>query len=86
MSVVLSDTLEKLGRPMESALIGHGDGFSLASITAGLARESTQGVAREPTTEEPAHGVVFGRKSKSIRSKLAKSSEWVVPPELPDKF
>ena len=67
MSVVLSDTLEKLDRPMESALIGHGDGFSLASITAALARDSMQGVAREPTKEEPAHGVVFGKKSKSIQ-------------------
>ena len=85
MSVVLADTLETLGRPYESALAGHSDGYSLASITAGLARDAEQGVAREPTAEEPAHGVVFGNKSKSIRSRLAKAAEWVVPPDFPEK-
>lgn len=72
MSVVLSDTLESLGRPLESALDGHEETHSLAAITANDARHHAQGVAREPTVEEPAHGVVFGKKSKKARSSLAK--------------
>ncbi len=80
MSVVLSDTLDELDRPYTSALGDHGEDFSLASFKAGLARECNQGVMRKPTEEEPAHGEVFGNKSKSVRKKLAKNASWIVPP------
>ena len=73
MSVVLGDTLEELGRPPESVLRGHEGEFGLVAFTARFARQIRQGVAREPTPEEPAHGVVFGKKTKSIRQKLARS-------------
>lgn len=85
MSVVLSDTLEQLGRPMESALSGYETGFSLAAFPASLARANGQGVARDPIPEEPAHGVVFGKKTKAISRRLAKGSRWIVPPDLPDR-
>jgi hypothetical protein len=53
---------------------------ALASITAGLARECSQGVAREPLPDEPAHAVVFGRKIQSVRRRFAKEASWVIPP------
>lgn len=82
MSVGLSDTLDQLGRPLESMLDGYEGAFSLVAFRAGVARENGQGVARDPTPEEPAHGVVFGEKTKAIRRKLAKSAIWIIPPDL----
>lgn len=83
MSVSLADIVVKTDRGPRDVLKGH-IGFTLASITAGLARENGQGVAREPLPEEPAHGVVFGRKTKHIRKRLARGSEWVIRP--PDRI
>lgn len=82
MSIVLSDALEALGRPHESALAGHEDTHSLAAVKASVARQCAQGISREPTVDEPAHGIVFGRKSKKVRSTLAKQAVWVVPPRI----
>jgi len=82
MSIVLEDTLIELGRALDSALTGHETGFSLAAITAGTARENNQGVARDPVDDEPAHGVVFGRKTKKTSRNLARSSTWIVEPDL----
>jgi len=82
MSVQLSDTLDELRLPMETALKGHEKGFSLAAITAGVARKYDQGIVRDPTEDEPAHGLVIGEKTKHISRKLAKSFRWIVPPDL----
>jgi hypothetical protein len=75
MSVVLGAE----SRGAESVLAGY-PGFALASIKAGLARECQQGVARDPLPEEPAHAVVFGHKTKSVRKRLAREATWVVAP------
>lgn len=75
MSVVLANE----SRGPESVLEGH-KGFALVSITAGLARECSQGVAREPLREEPAHAVVFGKKTKAVQRRFAQEANWVVPP------
>jgi hypothetical protein len=32
--------------------------------------------------DEPAHALVFGKKTKSIRTKMAKQCEWVIPPVI----
>lgn len=82
MSIVLSDTLEALGRSLESALHGHEIGFSLAAFTAGLARQCNQSVVRDPVDDEPAHGLVVGNKSKKVRRALAKGCQWIVEPDL----
>lgn len=79
MSVLLASVMSDTKRGPEDALTGHA-GFALASITAGLARRCHQGVARDPEPDEPAHAIVFGTKTKSIRRTLAKASEWVIPP------
>jgi hypothetical protein len=79
MSVILGDLVLAAGRELEAVLIGH-EGYALAMITAGLARAGGQGVVRDPTTEEPAHALVFGPKPKSLQRRLAKESVWVLPP------
>jgi hypothetical protein len=82
MSVVLADVLAAMGRRPDDVLAGH-IGFALAKITAGFARECQQGVAREPLEDEPAHAVVFGRKTKAVMRKLATEAHWVIPPPRP---
>lgn len=82
MSIVLSDALDESNRPYESVLQGHDSGFSLAAISAGLARQCSQLVTRDPLPEEPAHGLVVGEKPKSVCRKLAKNAQWIIEPEL----
>lgn len=84
MSVVLGDALSDMGRSYESAMGRHGDDFALVAFTAGVARENAQGVAREPVEDEPAHGVVFGNKTKRVKRNIAKNSFWIIPPEIPE--
>jgi hypothetical protein len=79
MSVVLADVVLESGRGPEHILAGH-DRFALAAITAGLARSKKQGVARDPEPDEPAHALVFGKKTGSVTRALAKGAEWVVSP------
>ncbi|MCH8844244.1 MAG: hypothetical protein IID61_14890 [SAR324 cluster bacterium] len=77
MSVVL---VEK-GRNIDRAKVleGHG-GYGLVSFSVGFARSLGQGVTREPTSHEPDHAHVVGKKTTSIKRKLAKKSKWIVPP------
>ena len=82
MSVLLADVMREEGRGPEAALTGHVD-FSLVSITAGLARQCNQGVARDPVPNEPAHAVVFGNKTHSVRKRFADGARWVVPSSPP---
>ena len=75
MSVTLADE----AADPESVLTGHG-GYGLAEITAGLARQCQQGIVRDPLSDNPAHGLVFGRKTSGVKRRLAKECRWVVPP------
>lgn len=79
MSVDLAEVHIQMGHGPEAALASH-EGFALAAITAGLARECGLGVARQPLPENPAHAVVFGKKTPKTRRRLAKEARWVVPP------
>ncbi|MBM4018911.1 MAG: hypothetical protein FJ288_11380 [Planctomycetes bacterium] len=79
MSVLLADVVRESGRGTTAALVGH-KGFALAAITAGLCRQCSQKVARDPKPDEPAHGVVVGKKSDAVRRRLAREAQWVVPP------
>jgi hypothetical protein len=59
------------------------EGFALAAVTAGLARECGQGIARDPLPDQPAHALVFaqrGTKTKSVMRRLAKAARWVIEP------
>ncbi len=81
MSVYLGEVLVTAGREYED-VIAPFPGHSLAKFTADLARQNDQGIAREPSPEEPAHAVVFGDKPKRVRKALAKAAQWVrlIPP------
>jgi hypothetical protein len=81
MSVYLSSVLTIENRQPSSVLAGHEE-YSLASITAGLARANNQTVHPDPVPEETAHAVVCGDKGKKSSSapkrQFAKNAEWVV--------
>ena len=40
------------------------------------------GVATQPPTNDPGHLWVFGKKTASIKRKLAKQARWVIPPGI----
>ena len=79
MSVVLADIVRQSGRTAQHIVAGH-DRFALAAFTAGLARSKQQGIARDSVPDEPAHALVFGKKTDSVSRTLAKGSKWVIEP------
>jgi len=79
MSVTLQSLAYERGLPAESAIKGL-KGFALAAITAGLARSRGQGIQRDPVPENPAHALVFGKKTKSTRTAFAVGATWVIQP------
>jgi len=87
LSVGLSSVLEEHNVDPAKMLESWGYEYGLASIRAGGARGSNQGVMRWPTEDEPWHGVVFaasgGKRSSGVQSHLAQSAKWVHIPERP---
>jgi hypothetical protein len=79
LSVDIASTLHALNEPITAPLRGH-DGYALVAISAGLARQHDQAVCRDPLHTNPAHGIVYGKKTNGTRKQLAKNSAWVVPP------
>ena len=75
MSVVLA--AEAAG-PLQ-VLAGH-PGFALAAFPAGLARDCEQKIVRDPLPDDPAHALVVGKKTRSVRKRLAVESVWAVSP------
>jgi len=79
MSVALADVLSMHGIAPSEYLASH-PGFALASLTAALARDCNQKVARDPLPDEPAHALVVGKKTKAVQRRFAKECRWVVHP------
>lgn len=82
MSIAIDDTLKKESLSPDSLLIGH-DNFSLAAFPARIARENAQGIIRNPLENDPAHGEVFGKKTKGVKRALANNSHWYIEPNIP---
>lgn len=72
----LSVLLAREDTPERALLDWQHKGFSLAAITAGLARQNGQAVCRDPTDEDPPHVLVEGRK-KRVDERLALAARWV---------
>jgi hypothetical protein len=62
-------------------LLDH-DGYGIAFITAELARERSQLLARDPLPDKPAHALVVGNKTTSAKRMFARFADehWVVRP------
>jgi hypothetical protein len=79
MSVVIEDTLRAMGREPVDILANY-PGQYLVRLTAGFVRRYDQIVRRSRTDEEPAHGDVIGRKTKSVARKFAEAACWEIEP------
>lgn len=79
MSVHLAEEMARNGLSASDAVKAF-PGYSLVSITAGLARECSQRVARDPLPDDPAHAVVDGKKTKAVRRRFSNEARWVIPP------
>ena len=82
MSVVLAPEVLAAGRTSKD-ILARFMGYSLAAVKAALARELNQGVKRAPEPDEPAHAVVVGKKTSSVRKSFSRGARWEVPP--PDR-
>ena len=82
MSVYLADEVIASGRSAESVLVSYPD-CGLVALRADTIRELNLTIRRHPLTGEPAHAEVCGKKSKSVRRKLAEAAQWVIPPPSP---
>jgi hypothetical protein len=81
MSAYLSSVLANEKRDPSTVLAGH-EGYSLASITAGLARTNSQTVHPCPEPDENSHSAVCGDKGKNKKSapkrQFASNAAWFV--------
>lgn len=83
LSILFYSLLQNQGRTVQDALSGYSDN-SLCSITAGLARELGQRVVYDvEPPNDPAHGVVVGKKTKAVANRFAREALWIIPTEPP---
>jgi len=82
MSVDLETVLAAHGLPVEACLKGH-EGHLLAALPAGGCRRLEQAVCPDPLPDNPAHGIVYGRKKGRIPDRLREIATWVIPPTPP---
>lgn len=79
MSVALGDTLQAAGRSPESTIASY-PAWGLVAITARVARDCEQAIVRDPVPEEPAHGLVAGKKTGGRKNTFKRAARWVVLP------
>lgn len=65
MSVELASVRDARGETLMATLDGY-NGFGLVFITASTARAKDQAVCRAPLPDNAAHGLVVGKKTKSV--------------------
>jgi len=80
-SIFIAQTVVDGGRSAHDLLAGF-DGYSMAALSAGVARDNRQAVCRDERPEEPAHGAIVGKKTKPVKNALAKyaTEHWFIPP------
>lgn len=83
LSITLKRLLLEAGGKIEDAIATFPHGFGVACLTAGFVRNEvspSQIVIRQPTCEDPYHGLVVGEKSKSTRKTMAKNATILIQP------
>jgi len=73
-------------RPLEDTLTAH-PGEYLTSVTAGLVRDHRYPVVKDNAPpNDPAHGLVLGRKTGSFANAMVRAHQWIVPPPRIEKL
>jgi hypothetical protein len=86
----LSITLEApllSGKMTHKDIVRNHSGFGVAKFTAALARHEvsvSQKIVKDPTPDDEFHGLVVGKKPKSVKKAFVKGSLIVVEPSKPD--
>lgn len=80
-SIHLEEVARSIGRTAEDILRPF-TGYGLASLTAGQARGCEQAIGKDPLPNDPTHGYLAGRKTQSIKKRLAAACQWVIPPPI----
>lgn len=73
------DRSSRVASPKETFDRGAPDTRGVVSIMAGQARECGQAVVADPIEGNPAHSLIVGHKTKSIKRRLRDFSIWVYP-------
>ncbi len=81
MSVTLADRQDAPKSPAE-AVSGKYDGYGLVQFSIASARALGQGVSHTPTPDEPAHGSVTGKKTKSVMNGFKERAELLIEPRV----
>ena len=80
LSVNIESLMVEQCRELEESLAGH-SGFSLASIRAGDVRKHNLPIVKDTDPpNDPAHGLVLGKKRGSFSKAMTLSCEWIVAP------
>lgn len=80
-SFFLADEVLSSGRSAED-LVRDRPRFGIIELTAAAVRDCGLGICRDPTPEEPAHLLVFGKKTGGVKKLLKGYSSWVILPSL----
>jgi len=78
MSVGVGDMFD--GNLPESILEGHPEDVCLVAFETRVARENELAVCRDAKDDEPAHGLVVGKKTTGKQRALARAATWVKAP------
>lgn len=82
MSVNIESLMVEQGRPPEDTLAGY-PGHFLTSIIAGHVRDFGYPIVKNTAPpNDPAHGLVLGKKKDGFANQMVRSHQWIVaPPE-----
>lgn len=80
LSVNIESLMIQQQRPPEDTLRNY-PGEYLTAITAGKVRDYGHPVVKDTVPpNDPAHGLVLGRKKGSFANAMARTHQWIVPP------
>ena len=80
LSVNIESLMIQQGRTPEDTLINHPNEY-LAAITAGQVRQHKYPIVKDTEPpNDPAHGLVLGKKTGSFANAMIRQHQWIVPP------
>ncbi|MGH9583445.1 MAG: hypothetical protein ACRD4O_10960, partial [Bryobacteraceae bacterium] len=80
LSVNIESLMTQQGRAPEDTLTNY-SGEYLTAITAGHVREYGHPVVKDTAApNDPAHGLVLGKKKGSFANAMVRAHQWIVPP------
>lgn len=80
LSVNIESLMVEQGRPPEDSLASYPDNY-LTSITAGNVRKYKYPIVKDTEPpNDPAHGLVLGKKSNTFASAMVRAHRWIKAP------